>query len=64
MNEIQDEETVEEVAKEAKSGTFRFSAVEISVGSTMHYINDESIIEKVVDNRHISYKGLTMSMEF
>ena len=42
-HEILDEETAAEVAKEAKCGSFRFSAVGIPVGATIHYINDESI---------------------
>lgn len=61
-HEIQDEETAAEVAKEAKRGPFRFSVVDIPVGSTIHYINDESITAIVVDDRHISYKGVTTSM--
>ena len=40
-HEIQDEETAAEVAKEAKRGPFRFSAVNIPVGSTIQYINDD-----------------------
>lgn len=61
-HEILDEETAAEVAKEAKCGSFRFSAVGIPVGATIHYINDESIIATVLDDRHISYKGVTTSM--
>lgn len=57
-HEILDEETAAEVAKEAKCGSFRFSAVGIPVGATIHYINDESIIATVLDDCHISYKGV------
>lgn len=48
--------------KKAKCGSFRFSAVGIPVGATIHYINDESIIATVLDDCHISYKGVTTSM--
>ena len=61
-HEIQDEETAAEVAKEAKRGPFNFSAVDIPVGSILHYINDKSVTVTVVDDRHISYKGVTTSM--
>lgn len=59
---IQDEETAAEVSKEAKRGPFRFSVVDIPVGSTIHYINNDTITATVVDDRHISYKGVTTSM--
>ena len=61
-HEIEDEETAAEVAKEAKRGPFRFSAVDIPVGSVLKYANDASIEVTVVDDRHISYKGVTTSM--
>ncbi len=48
--------------KKLTCGSFRFSAVGIPVGATIHYINDESIIATVLDDRHISYKGVTTSM--
>lgn len=60
-HEILDEETAREVAKEAKRGRFKFSKYEISVGAIIKYINDPSIEATVVDDRHISYKGVTTS---
>lgn len=60
-HEILDEETAREVAKEAKRGRFKFSKYEIPVGAIIKYINDPSIEATVVDDRHISYKGVTTS---
>lgn len=60
-HEILDEETAREVAKEAKRGRFKFSKYEIPVGAIIKYINDPSIEAIVVDDRHISYKGVTTS---
>ena len=61
-HEILDEEMAAEISVATKRGPFRFSAVDIPVGATIHYINDESITAKVVDDRHIEYKGVTTSM--
>ena len=61
-HEILDEQTAAEVAKESKRGPFRFSKVGISVGSTIKYVNDDSIEAKVLDDRHISYNGVTTSL--
>lgn len=61
-HEIQDEETAAEVAQEARRGPFRFSAANIPVGATLKYINDENVEVIVVDDRHISYKGVTTSV--
>lgn len=61
-HEILDEETAKEVAKEAKRGPFRFSAADIPEGSVLKYVNDPTIEVIVVDDRHISYKGLTTSV--
>ena len=61
-HEIEDEETAAEVAKETKRGPFKFSAVDIHVGATIKYVNDSSIEATVVDDRHISYKGVTTSV--
>lgn len=60
-HEILDEETAAEVAKEAKRGPFRFSKYDIPAGAIIKYVNDPSIEAIVVDDRHISYKGVTTS---
>ena len=61
-HEILDEETAEEVAKEAKRGPFKFSAVGIEAGETIQFINNVDIEATVVDDRHVSYKGMTTSI--
>ena len=60
-HEILDEETAVEVAKEAKRGRFKFSKYDIPVGAVIQYINDVTIEATVVDDSHISYKGVTTS---
>lgn len=60
-HEILDEETANEVAIEARRGPFRFSKYDIPVGAKIKYINDPSIEAVVVDDRHVSYKGVTTS---
>ena len=61
-HEILDEETAAEVAKESKRGPFRFSEVDIPVGAVVKFANDETVEATVVDDRHISYKGVTTSL--
>lgn len=61
-HEILDEQTAAEIAQEAKRGPFKFSAVEIPVGATIKFINDDTVEVTVVDDRHISYKGVTTSL--
>lgn len=60
-HEILDEQTAAEVAKEARRGVFKFSNYGIPVGAVIKYINDPSIEATVVDDRHVSYKGVTTS---
>lgn len=61
-HEILDEETAAEVAKEVKRGPFRFSKYDIPVGAKIKYLNNPEIEATVVDDRHISYKGVTTSV--
>ena len=60
-HEILDEEMANEIAREARRGPFRFSKYGIPVGAKIKYINDPSIEAVVVDDRHVSYKGVTTS---
>ena len=60
-HEILDEEMANEIAREARRGPFRFSKYGIPVGAKIKYINDPSIEVVVVDDRHVSYKGVTTS---
>ena len=60
-HEILDEEMANEIAREARRGPFRFSKYGIPVGAKIKYINDSSIEAVVVDDRHVSYKGMTTS---
>lgn len=60
-HETLDEEMANEIAREARRGPFRFSKYGIPVGVKIKYINDPSIEVVVVDDRHVSYKGVTTS---
>lgn len=60
-HETLDEEMANEIAREARRGPFRFSKYGIPVGAKIKYINDPSIEVVVVDDRHVSYKGVTTS---
>ena len=61
-HEILDEQTAQEDQEEVRRGPFRFSAVEIPVGSKIQFVDDPSIEAKVVDDRHIEYNGETTSL--
>lgn len=61
-HEILDEQTAAEVAREARRGVFKFSNYDIPVGAVIKYINDPAIEAMVVDDRHVSYKGVTTSI--
>ena len=62
-HETLDEEMANEIAREARRGPFRFSKYGIPVGAKIKYINDPSIEVVVVDDRHVSYKGVTTSTD-
>lgn len=49
-----------EVESKQRAENFRFSEVNIPVGASLTYINDESIVCKVVDDRKVEYNGEIM----
>lgn len=59
---LKDEETAEEITREARRGPFRFSMVGISVGATIAYAGDSLITAEVVDDRHIRIRDEVTSM--
>lgn len=61
-HEVLDEQIAEEVKNSARKGPFKFSECGIPVGSKITFINDNSIVATVVDDRHIEYNGMTTSM--
>ena len=61
-HEVIDEQIAAEVRETARKGPFRFSACGIQIGAKINYINDPSIVAIVVDDRHIEYKGQTISL--
>ena len=61
-HEILDEQTAAEVTREARRGVFKFSNYNIPVGAVIKYIYDPSIEATVIDDRHVSYKGVTTSI--
>ncbi len=61
-HEILDEQLAKEVRETARRGPFRFSACGIPVGSIITFVDDESVVASVVDDRHIEYDGETTSL--
>ena len=61
-HEIEDEQIAEEIKQTARRGPFRFSECGIPLGAEIVFIDDPSIKVKVLDDRHIEYKGETTSM--
>ena len=59
-HEIADEEIAQEIRH--KRPPFKFSECNIPFGSEIQYINDETIIAKVLDDRHILYNDETISL--
>ena len=62
VSEVEDEKIAEEVRAEARRGPFRFSECKIPFGSEITYVEDESIVATVLDDRHILYNGQTTSL--
>ena len=61
-HEVEDEKIAEEVRAESRRGPFRFSDCNIPFGSEVAFIEDESVVATVLDDRHILYKGQTTSL--
>ena len=61
-HEIIDEKIAQEVREKHKRPPFRFNECNIPFGSEIHYINDETIVAKVLDDRHIIYNNETTSL--
>lgn len=59
---LKDEETAEEITREARRGPFRFSMVGIPMGATIAYTGDSSVTAEVVDDRHIRIRDEVTSM--
>ena len=61
-HEIADEKEAEENQQAARRGPLRFSECCIPVGAELHYVEDDAIVARVVDDRHIEYNGETTSL--
>lgn len=61
-HEVEDEKIAEEVRAEARRGPFRFSDCKIPFGSEITYVEDDTVVATVLDDRHILYKGQTTSL--
>ncbi len=60
-HEVIDEQIAEEVRETARRGPFRFSDCDIKVGSKIVFIDDNTVVATVVDDRRIEYNGETTS---
>ena len=61
-HEVKDEKIAEDVRAESKRGPFRFSDCNIPFGSEVAFVEDESVVATVIDDRHILYNGQTTSL--
>ena len=61
-HEIEDEQIAEEIKQTARKGPFRFGECGIPAGAELTFLEDPNIKVKVVDDRHIEYKGETTSL--
>lgn len=61
-HEVEDEIVAEEVRAESRRGPFKFSECKIPVGSEIVFIDDDTVVATVLDDRHILYKGQTTSL--
>lgn len=61
-HEVEDEKIAEEVRAESRRGPFRFSDCNIPFGSEVTFVEDESVVATVLDDRHILYNGQTTSL--
>ena len=61
-HEIEDEKTAEENQQAARRGPFRFGEFGIPIGADLTFVDDPTIIVKVVDDRHIQYGKETTSL--
>lgn len=60
---VDDEEDRETLSRErSRRQNFRFSQVNIPVGSTLHFVRDESITAVVVDDKTIEFEGKLTSL--
>ena len=61
-HEVEDEKVAAEVSAEARRGPFKFSDCGIPFGSEITYVEDDTVVATVLDDRHILYKGQTTSL--
>jgi len=61
-HEIEDEQIAEEIKQTARRGPFRFGEYGIPYGSELTFVENPDIKVKVVDDRHIEYRGETTSV--
>jgi hypothetical protein len=60
---VEDAEEQQSLNKErTRRSNFTFSSVGIPVGSTLHFVRDENITVKVVDDRNVEFEGRITSL--
>jgi hypothetical protein len=60
---VEDADEQQSLNKErTRRSNFTFSSVGIPVGSTLHFVRDESITVKVVDDRNVEFEGKVTSL--
>lgn len=60
---VSDQEEQQTLNKErGRRSNFTFSSVDISVGSILHFVRDETVTVRVVDDRNIEFEGKITSL--
>lgn len=60
---VEDQEEQQSLNKErGRRSNFTFSSVNIPVGSVLHFVRDESIVAKVLDDKNVEFEGEVTSL--
>ncbi len=60
---VEDQEEQQSLNKErSRRSNFTFSSVNIPVGSVLHFVRDETIVAKVLDDKNVEFEGEVTSL--
>lgn len=60
---VEDQEEQQSLNKErSRRSNFTFSSVNIPIGSVLHFVRDESIVAKVLDDKNVEFEGEVTSL--
>jgi len=63
MDMVEDEEDIETMRRaKARRPVFKFSTVDVPIGTILHFIKDESVTCTVVDDKRVNFEGSITSL--